>query len=363
MRLYAGPAAGGEAHCLTESVGGVSSYAWSPDGGRIAFVAPDPGRKRDPLVVGKFGYGINLDLQFWLVDLAFGTVRQLTFGEHRFSNGDASHPPFAWGPRGDRLLISFTDDAHMHLFTSKISSLDLTDGSFRELAAPHGTFSDLKVSPDGTMLAFRGARQDEPQPMDVYLMPVSGGPLRNLTAAEIDRQIKCYSWQKDGSLIVLAEDGLASTFYRCHQEGRCQRLPGFDVHVSSHYWKSQTFVARPYGGFMSAWAVTQTNRFKAAVAGAAIMDQALLTGATDSWVMYYDMWYKGIAYEDPEHYRDRSPLTHVKNVKTPTLILSNASDTDVVLAQGIQFHRPLRYLGVETQLVVFPREPHSSPHE
>ena len=519
MKLYSVPVQGGAAHCLTESVGGVSSYAWSPDGGRIAFVAPEPGPESDPLVVGKFGYGINLNLQFWLADLAFGTVRQLTFGEHRFSNGDASHPPLAWGPEENRLFISLTDDVRMHLFTSKISSLSLSDGSYRELAAPAGTFADLKVSPDGTTLAFRGARNDEPQPMDLYLMPVLGDPLRNLTAADIDRQIKCYSWQEDGSLVVLAEDGLASTLYRCGQDGRCRRLPGFDVHVSSHYWKSQTLGAqgdlmvfvgedavrpnelwlsrapgqaepitrfnrewddvavqpvesikyasfdgkiieagliRPvgfqpgrryplvvmahggpsarsfdrfegrghilasrgfavlypnvrgstgyghkflianrydwggadfkdlmagvdyvieqgiadpdrlgiggwsYGGFMGAWAPTQTNRFSAAVAGAAIMDQALLTGATDSWVMYYDMWYKGIAYEDPEHYRDRSPLTHVKNVTTPTLILSNARDTDVVLAQGIQFHRALRYLGVETQLVVYPREPHSS---
>ena len=519
MRLYTVPAAGGAAHCLTESVSGVSSYAWSPNGGSIAFVAPEPGRKTDPLVVGKFGYGINLDLQFWLVDLAYGTVQQLTYGEKRYSNADSSHPPFVWGPGGDRLIICFTDDPRMHLFTSKIVALNLADGSLEELAAPRGAFGDMQVSPDGKTLAYRGAREDEPQPMDVYLLPVSGGPARNLTAADIDRQIKCYSWQKDGSLIVLAEDGLASGLYRCSQEGRCRRLPGFDVHVSSHYWKSQTFVARrdlmvfigenavrpnelwlsrvpgeaeqitrfnrewadiavqpvesikyasfdgtiieaglirpagfqpgqryplvvmphggpsacsfdrfegrghilasrgfavlypnvrgstgygheflianrydwggadfkdlmagvdyviqqgladpdrlgiggwSYGGFMSAWAVTQTNRFKASVAGAAIMDQALLTGATDSWVMYYDMWYKGIAYEDPEHYRDRSPLTHVKNVTTPTLVLSNARDTDVVLAQGIQFHRALRYLGVETQLVVYPREPHSS---
>ena len=482
-------------------------------------MAPDPGRAKDPLVVGKFGYGINLDLQFWLVDLAFGTVRQLTFGGHRFSNGDASHPPLAWGPAGDRLLISFTDDVRMHRFTSKISSLDLATGTFQELAAPGGTFADMKVSPDGATLAFRGAREDEPQPMDLYLMPVSGGPLRNLTAEDIDRQIKCYSWQQDGSLVVVAEDGLASTLYQCSQDGRCRRLPGFDVHISSHYWKSQTLAARSgvtvfigenavrpnelwlsrapgqaepithfnrewddiavqpvesirypsfdgriieaglirpegfqaeqryplvvmphggpsarsfdrfegrghilasrgfavlypnvrgstgyghkflianrydwggadfkdlmagvdyvieqgiadpdrlgiggwsYGGYMSAWAPTQTNRFRAAVAGAAIMDQALLTGATDSWVMYYDVWYKGIAYEDPEHYRDRSPLTHVKNVTTPMLILSNAADTDVVLAQGIQMHRALRYLGVEVQLVVYPREPHSS---
>ncbi len=519
MKLYAVPAGGGETRCLTKSVDGVSSYAWSPDGGRIAFVAPEPGRRGDPLVVGKFGYGINLDLQYWLLDLAYGTVRQLTFGEHRFSNGDASHPPFTWGPAGDRLFISLTDDPRMHVFTSKISSLNLSDGSFQDLAAPGGTFADMKVSPDGKSLAYRGAREDDPQPRDVYLMPIAGGLARNLTATDIDRQIKCYSWQPDGSLIVVAEDGLASTLYQCGGDGGCRLLPKFEVHVSSHYWKSQTLVARPgltmfigensvqanelwvsrvpgkaeritrfnrewdqipvqpvesvkyasfdgkiieaglirpvgfqpgkryplvvmphggpsarsfdrfegrghilasrgfavlypnfrgstgygyeflsanrydwgggdfqdlmagvdylieqgiadperlgiggwsYGGIMSAWAVTQTNRFKASVAGAAPVDQALLTGATDSWVMYYDIWYKGIAYEDPEHYRDRSALTHVKNVTTPTLILSNGRDTDVSLAHGIQFHRALRYLGVETQFVIYPREPHSS---
>lgn len=112
-----------------------------------------------------------------------------------------------------------------------------------------------------------------------------------------------------------------------------------------------------YGGYMTMWAVTQTNRFKAAVAGAGIAN----------WLSYYgenkiDQWmipfFGKSVYDDPEIYARSSPITNVKKVKTPTLILVGDSDGECPTPQSYEFWHALKTLGVETQLVVYEHEGH-----
>ncbi|MDA1258590.1 MAG: S9 family peptidase [Chloroflexi bacterium] len=113
-----------------------------------------------------------------------------------------------------------------------------------------------------------------------------------------------------------------------------------------------------YGGFTSAWAVTQTNRFKAAVMGAGIADWRSFHGRS-----YLHSW-DAIHYDDSDPYDPESaharfsPINFVKNVKTPTLVLHGEQDWDVPVEQGYQFFRALKDQGVDTRLVVYPREPH-----
>ncbi len=69
--------------------------------------------------------------------------------------------------------------------------------------------------------------------------------------------------------------------------------------------------------------------------------------------------YGGSDPYDPEGAHARfSPINHIANVKTPTLILHGEQDWDVPVEQSYQFHRALTDFGVEAQLVVYPREPH-----
>ena len=114
-----------------------------------------------------------------------------------------------------------------------------------------------------------------------------------------------------------------------------------------------------YGGYMTAWAVTQTDRFKAAVMLAGISDWRSFHGR--SYLCDWDaIHYAAADPWDPDGiFRRRSPITHVKNVVTPTLILHGEEDLDVPVEQGYFFYRALKDLGVETKLVVYPREPHS----
>jgi len=116
-----------------------------------------------------------------------------------------------------------------------------------------------------------------------------------------------------------------------------------------------------YGGYMSAWAITQTNRFKAAVAGAGLSDLASEFGTEKGHA--YDEWFFGTPYEKPEGFIRCSPITYIKNAKTPTLILQGESDTTDPIGQSQQLYRGLKHYGVESEFVVYPREPHGLREE
>ncbi|GAC1621963.1 MAG: S9 family peptidase [Candidatus Acidiferrum sp.] len=112
-----------------------------------------------------------------------------------------------------------------------------------------------------------------------------------------------------------------------------------------------------YGGFMTMWGVTQTNRFKAAVAGAGISNWQSYYGENkiDQWMIPF---FGKSVYDDPEVYTKSSPITFIKKIKTPTLILVGDSDGECPTPQSYEFWHALKTQGVETQLVVYEREGH-----
>ncbi len=116
-----------------------------------------------------------------------------------------------------------------------------------------------------------------------------------------------------------------------------------------------------YGGYMTMWAVTQTNRFKAAIAGAGLSDLASEYGTEDNSA--YDRWFFGTPYENLKNFTKSSPITFVKNVKTPTLIIQGEADPTDPAGQSQQFYRGLRHYGVACELVIYPREQHSFAEE
>ncbi len=118
-----------------------------------------------------------------------------------------------------------------------------------------------------------------------------------------------------------------------------------------------------YGGYMSEWAVTQTDMFKAAVSGAGLANLISEYGTEQG--PSYDEWFYGVPYE-PEKvagFLNSSPFVHLKNAKTPTLILQGDADTVDPLGQSQELYRGLKRYGVETELVVYPREPHGFREE
>ena len=113
-----------------------------------------------------------------------------------------------------------------------------------------------------------------------------------------------------------------------------------------------------YGGFMTMFAVTQTNRFRAAVAGAGISNWQSYYGenSIDTWMLPY---FGATVYDDPAVYAKMSAINFIKKVKTPTLVLVGERDGECPAPQSYEFYHALKTLGVKTEMVVYPNEGHA----
>jgi dipeptidyl aminopeptidase/acylaminoacyl peptidase len=112
-----------------------------------------------------------------------------------------------------------------------------------------------------------------------------------------------------------------------------------------------------YGGFMTMFAVTQTTRFKAAVAGAGISDWQSYYGenSIDQWMVPF---FGKTVYDDPAIYAKSSAIDFIGRVKTPTLVVVGDRDGECPAPQSFEFWHALKAEGVKTQLVVYPGEGH-----
>jgi dipeptidyl aminopeptidase/acylaminoacyl peptidase len=113
-----------------------------------------------------------------------------------------------------------------------------------------------------------------------------------------------------------------------------------------------------YGGYMTSWIITQTDRFKAASAGAGPTDLTSMYGQTDI-PGFLERYFEGLPWKEGALYRKHSPLTHVGNAKTPTLIQHGEKDERVALAQSRQLYAALKRNGVPVEFVIYPRQGHN----
>ncbi|MFG1922989.1 serine hydrolase [Cryptosporangium sp. NPDC048952] len=114
-----------------------------------------------------------------------------------------------------------------------------------------------------------------------------------------------------------------------------------------------------YGGFMTCWLTAHDNRFAVAVAGGTVSDLVSISGSSDDahFLSAYELG--GPPWQKPAEYAAMSPLTHVADVRTPTLLLHGANDLTCPIGQAQQWHTALRQLGVPTRLVVYPDASHA----
>jgi dipeptidyl aminopeptidase/acylaminoacyl peptidase len=113
-----------------------------------------------------------------------------------------------------------------------------------------------------------------------------------------------------------------------------------------------------YGGYMTFWILTQTDRFKAVSPGAGLTNIYSMYSQND--IQRYLRWFYSdkSPWDAQELYWDRSPMKYVKNVKTPTMIMHGQVDTRVPIAQAQEFYMALKEMNVPVEFVVYPRENH-----
>src|ERR1700730_13129806 len=217
QQIYLMSLNGGEGRALTKGKRSVKAFEWSPDGKTIAFLAPDAKTeeeekkekdKDDAKVVDKDDKHARL----WILDVASGEARALTKANWNFDE-------LAWLPTGDRVVVKGTDHPESDEYTERIFTVQVADGTMKQLVKPLGPFGEVRVAPDGKTISYVGPREDGPEPHDLMLLPVTAHGARNLTGASLDRLVQDYHWGKDGSVVLLAANGFSNLLVTYSADG------------------------------------------------------------------------------------------------------------------------------------------------
>lgn len=310
-QLFAVAASGGEPRALTDVRGVVSGATFSRDGRSVAFTLSDPQRPAD-VHVATMGAGGVL------------APRRLT--DHNPQVRDLS------------------------LGTAEVVKWKSSDG----------------MDIDGVLLHPVGYQPGRRYPLVAY---IHGGPAGAWT------ETFAAGWSNPGQ--VLAGQGFA-VFYPNPRGSSAYGERFLRANIrdwgAGDYRDIQTgidaLVARgiadstklaqsgwSYGGYMTAWTLTQTNRFKALVVGAGLTDMYSMY-ATNDIPRALDGYFGAEPWNDTTEYRKRSAMTYIKNARTPTLILHGQADLRVPVGQAQELYSGLKKNGVPVQLVFYPREPH-----
>jgi len=402
-RLYTLSLAAGEMKEVLKPSMQIAVPRWSPDGKTIAFIG---GLMSDEGATGGDVYTIPA---------TGGAARNLTAGMK------ASAGWLTWLPSSDRIMFTEHVDGGSGIATLDVSSghiATLWSGAETILAA--GGASAISPSRDGKTCAL--VRHSFEQPPEVWVGPVGAWkrvthPNRDVHARW--GKARSLHWKSDGlkvqgwllyprqyradrrypmvvsvhggpawdrrpawpatffDLAVLADEGYFVFFPNPRGSyGRGEKftranvkdfgygdlrdiLTGVDeVLKTVPVDKDRLAISGwSYGGYMTMWAVTQTHRFRAAVAGAGIANWQSYYGENgiDEWLIPY---FGASVYDDPAVYARSSPITFIKNVRTPTLILVGEGDVECPVPQSYEFWHALKTLGVKTQLVVYANEGH-----
>jgi len=137
-------------------------------------------------------------------------------------------------------------------------------------------------------------------------------------------------------------------------------MAGVDFAVAFNDWIDEDrlgVTGGSYGGYMTNWVITQTDRFKAAVSGASVSNLISFYG-TSLYQLLIETEFPGELWDNFDLLWHWSPMKHVKNVKTPTLFVHGENDHDVPITQAEEMFIALKKLGVETVFARYPGEGH-----
>ncbi|MFP4456216.1 MAG: prolyl oligopeptidase family serine peptidase [Clostridia bacterium] len=113
-----------------------------------------------------------------------------------------------------------------------------------------------------------------------------------------------------------------------------------------------------YGGYMTCWSISQTNRFKAAIAGASVVDRYSMFGTSDIGYTFGFFHFGGTPWQNSHKLIERSPLNYAYRIDTPLLLVHGEEDYRCPIGQSEEIYTALKYLEKEVVLVRYPNEPH-----
>ncbi len=413
--LYVILAAGGEARRLPTPEGPVDAPAWSPDGTRIAFVGSgranvagavsrlwvipaNGGAARDltPTLDLNIGLDVSSDSRaglsasrpVWSPEsdaLSFlastcGTTplwRVALDGDapRRIVDGVRQVQSFAFAQNGQTLALNLGDglnsgDVYVRTATgTEPRRLTDANGDFFStvecVALEAFTFEGAEGwAVQGWLIPPVGRRDGEKYPL---VLEIHGGP-HTAYGEMFFFEFQCLAAQGQGVLFInpRGSTGYGERFAMASNDdwgGGDYRdlMLGVDAAMARAPWIDGArlgVTGGSFGGYMTNWIITQTDRFKAAVAQRSICNMVSKWGVSDIGYLGNDLQWGGPPWENHQFYLDRSPLTHVTKVVTPLLLVHSERDLRCPIEQAEQFFTALKYLRREVELVRFPDEGH-----
>jgi dipeptidyl aminopeptidase/acylaminoacyl peptidase len=339
-RLWAGD--------LPNSPGGLT---WAKDGSGVYFLMGEKGTE---------------DVYFASIKMDHGDKpRRITSGNHVLTglsiaqNGRAAAVESSFHQPG--MLVSFTTDRPGDLKKLVDVNADVLDGV--KLGEVEEQWS---TAPDGLKIQSWLIKPVDFDPSKKYPMVlyIHGGPWSMYTVGFN------WDWQNfaaNGYAVLFGNPRGSTGYGQNFVNGIQHSYPGKDYDdlmstvdaAISKGWidKDNLFVCGGSGGgVLTAWIVGHTNRFRAAVSMRPVIDWHSFVGTTDGASWYRQ--FKKYPWEDPMEYAERSPLHYVKNVTTPTMVMTGEADLRTPMTQSEEYYRALKMLKKETLLVRMPEEFH-----
>lgn len=298
------------------------------------------------------------------------------------SDAPGPRPVLAGAGRNVSGLAVAGDTAAVVLATptsyGEVAVVDLATGAERVLTEHGAAVADVTLHPrtereftisDGTTVhgwVVRAPGTTGPGPL---LLDVHGGPHNAWNGAADDVHLYHQRLAALGWTVLLlnprGSDGYGEAFYTAALGAwgladAVDLLEPVDALVTEGLADPERLAVAgySYGGYMACYLTGRDGRFAAAVAGGTVSDLVSMAGASDDGHLLADFELDGPPWAGPEHYAAMSPLSRVREVRTPTLILHGADDRRCPADQAAQWHTALREQGVPSRLVLYPGASH-----
>jgi dipeptidyl aminopeptidase/acylaminoacyl peptidase len=393
------PVTGGAPTRVSDSPEQDASPRWSPDGRTIAYVgvarrgerprirvAPSAGGGASRALGGEgfdwlpqelawaeggrallFGAPVRGETHLFRLDVASGAVRAVTSGPRAVRRASLS-------ARGDVLAYTSNDFTHLdevHVARAGGQGERRVSGMNDSLLArvalqPVERFTYKAVDGldvDGFVVRPLGWRPGTKYPV---ILNIHGGPAA-MYGVDWYHEFQVYAARGWGVLFLnpRGSTGYGHAFQRAIAgewggKDYDDVMRGVDAALARHAWMDSTrlgVTGGSYGGYLTNWIVTRTDRFKAAVTLRSISNFVSDEGTRD-FAYGHDDDFGGDLFERFDLYWERSPLKYVQRVRTPILVLHAENDLRVPLEQAEQWFRALRHFDRPSELVIFPRDNH-----
>jgi dipeptidyl aminopeptidase/acylaminoacyl peptidase len=393
------PASGGTLTKISDHTSGDNSPRWSPDGQTIAFLSSVPEKSHPKIWLAASSGGAasrlaadGIDLipsglrwsadgralyfetgykgtsQFFRVDLAARKASAITTGDRTVHLVDVNE-------KSGRMAYAVNDPTHLDdLYVADLSS----HGEKQLTHLNAALWKQVELSPvervpfkgadgwdvDGFFMKPVGWVAGKTYPM---ILTIHGGPAGQFG---FDWYHEFQVYAAHGWAVFFTNPRGSTGYGEKFERGielnwggkdYVDVMNGVDAALAKYPWVDKDrlgVTGGSYGGYLTNWIVSHTNRFKAAVTLRSISNFVSDDGTRDGAYGHADD-FTGDIFEKHDLYWNASPLKYVQNVKTPTLVLHSDNDFRVPIEQGEQWFRALRHFGVPSEIVFFPRENHN----